>query len=308
MIRVSSLNVERVASGLLLPEGPVALRDGSVLFVEVGRGTLSRLGADGAVTVVSELGGGPNGVAIGPDGAAYVCNNGGGFAASLEGGELRLTHALGTYIGGMIQRVDLASGEARVLYAECDGEKLLAPNDLVFDRFGAIWFTDFGLIGRKRKTFGGIFHANPDGTQIKAARKGLLSPNGIGLSPDGRWVYWADTMTARLWRAEILGPGILADYGEAPGECICTVPGYQMLDSLAVEADGRVCIASTVRGGIMAITPEGEVEYFPIADDKVTNICFGGEDNRDVWITAAAKGELLRARWPRPGLALAYEA
>jgi gluconolactonase len=53
--------------------------DGSILLVEIKRGTVTRVATDGSVEVVAELGGGPNGLAIGPDGAAYVCNNGGCF-------------------------------------------------------------------------------------------------------------------------------------------------------------------------------------------------------------------------------------
>ncbi len=65
-----------VATGLRFPEGPVPMPDGSVLLVEIARGTLTRVAPDGSLSVVAELGGGPNGLAIGPDGAAYVCNNG----------------------------------------------------------------------------------------------------------------------------------------------------------------------------------------------------------------------------------------
>ena len=68
---------EVVATGLRFPEGPVPMPDGSVLLVEIARGTLTRVAPDGELSVVAELGGGPNGLAIGPDGAAYVCNNGG---------------------------------------------------------------------------------------------------------------------------------------------------------------------------------------------------------------------------------------
>ena len=71
---MSELSV--LATGLRFPEGPIAMPDGSVLLVEIARGTLSRV-SDGEVSVVAELGGGPNGAAIGPDNCCYVCNNGG---------------------------------------------------------------------------------------------------------------------------------------------------------------------------------------------------------------------------------------
>lgn len=96
--------METVATGLLIPEGPVALSDGSVLIVEVGAGRISRLHPDGALRLVAQVDGGPNGAAIGPDGAAYICNNGGGFACDLVDGLLHITFAPERYVGGSIQR------------------------------------------------------------------------------------------------------------------------------------------------------------------------------------------------------------
>ena len=66
-----------VTRGLRFPEGPVALAGGSVLVVEIARGTLTRVHPDGRQSIVAQLGGGPNGAAIGSDGACYICNNGG---------------------------------------------------------------------------------------------------------------------------------------------------------------------------------------------------------------------------------------
>ena len=79
------VEVRDIATGLQFPEGPIAMPDGSVLVVEIRRGTLSRCTADGKVEVVADLGGGPNGAAIGPDGACYVVNNGGFLWSELDG-------------------------------------------------------------------------------------------------------------------------------------------------------------------------------------------------------------------------------
>ncbi|KKW91910.1 SMP-30/gluconolactonase/LRE family protein [Sphingobium chungbukense] len=298
-----------VANGLLIPEGPVALSDGSALVVEVGAGRLSRVWPDGRIGLVADLGGGPNGAAIGPDGAVYVCNNGGGFDCALRDGHLSIAYAPDRHVGGSIQRVDLASGVATSLYTQADGQPLLAPNDIVFDVAGGFWFTDHGTSTKEGKTYGGLYYALPNGSAIHQVRSGLLSPNGIGLSPDGRWLYWADTLSSRLWRAEIVGPGRLRDYGGSPGDVVATGAGHIMFDSLAVEADGRICIGSIVRGGITIVDPlTGACDHMPIDDAMVTNIAFGGEDGRDVWITAAGTGRLLRGRWPRPGLPLTFAA
>ena len=105
------MEMETVAEGLLFPEGPVALGDGSVLIVELRRQTLSRVTPDGKVSVVATLGGAPNGVAIGPDGAAYVCNNGGFKWLDRPDGITTTNGTPDEYRGGSIQRVDIETGE-----------------------------------------------------------------------------------------------------------------------------------------------------------------------------------------------------
>ena len=71
------MDFEVVTEGLQFPEGPIAMADGSVVLVEIRRQTPTRVLPDGRQQIIARLGGGPNGAAIGPDGAAYICNNGG---------------------------------------------------------------------------------------------------------------------------------------------------------------------------------------------------------------------------------------
>ena len=79
-----------------------------------------------------------------------------------------------------------------------------------------------------------------------------------------------------------------------------------MFDSLAVESDGRICVATVVNGGISIIEPDGSLEHFAIPDSMCTNIAFGGTDMRTAWITASSTGKLYRVEWPRSGLRLAF--
>lgn len=107
------MKIRELASGLQFPEGPIAMREGSVLLVEIARGTLSRVAPDGRIHVVAQLGGGPNGAAIGPDGAVYVCNNG-GFAWHTEAdGCFRPIGQASDYSGGRIERVNLTHRQVR---------------------------------------------------------------------------------------------------------------------------------------------------------------------------------------------------
>jgi gluconolactonase len=157
---------EVVCEGLGFPEGPIALPDGSVLLVEIARGVLINVSTAGRRTVVADLGGGPNGAAIGPDGAVYVCNNG-GFTWHTEPGHIRVSGPAEDYGGGWIERVDLATGRSEVLYRQCDGRNLRGPNDLVFDRQGGFYFTDHGKIRERDLDRGPVCYATADGISRK---------------------------------------------------------------------------------------------------------------------------------------------
>ena len=301
------MDIELVTEGLEFPEGPIAMADGSVILTEIKGKRLTRVTPDGKRETVAETGGGPNGAAIGPDGAIYVTNNGGAFVWLNTNGLTIPGPTPPEHTGGLIQRIDIKTGVVTILYTECDGRPLIGPNDLVFDKQGGFWFTDHGCGTPEGRKFGALYYAKPDGSKIVRARDHIISPNGVGLSPDENVVYVADTQLGRLWAFDVTSPGELAPAaGFAPGRVICNLPGYQLLDSLAVEAGGKVCVATIINGGVTAFDPDGSTEHFPIPDLVTTNICFGGADMQDAWITASSTGKLYKTRWPRPGLKLNY--
>lgn len=303
------MEFEIVAEGLRFPEGPIAMADGSVIVTEIAAGRLTRVRPDGRKETVVETGGGPNGAAVGPDGALYITNNGGSFQWIEQDGLLIPGPTPETHTGGSIQRFDLKTGELRTLYTDGEGKRLIGPNDIVFDRQGGFWFTDHGCSTPEGRKYGALYYATPDGRKITRPREHLITPNGVGLSPDEDVVYVADTLLGRLWAFDLAAPGVLADPPPfQPGRVVANLPGYQLLDSLAVEAGGRVCVATIINGGVTAFSPDGTHEHVAFPDLICTNICFGGEDMRTAWITASTTGKLLKARWPRPGLRLNYNA
>jgi gluconolactonase len=304
------LDLQLVTDGLRFPEGPIAMADGSVVLVEINRHTLTRVRPDGKHEVIAQLGGGPNGAAIGPDGAVYVTNNGGFQWHEGPGGTLAPHGTALDYKTGSIQRVELKTGAVKTLYEECAGIRLRGPNDLAFDRTGGFWFSDLGKGDGNVMHMGHVLYARPDGSQITRARDAMLTPNGVGLSPDERTLYVAETHTSRVWALAIESPGVLAPATGlfSAGSVLGPLPGYQLLDSLAVEAGGKVCVATLVNGGITAFDPAGGTEHYAVPDPLTTNICFGGPDMRTAFITASSTGKLYKCRWPRPGLKLAFNA
>lgn len=299
-----------VATGLHFPEGPVAMADGSVILTEMFGKRITRVKADGTKETIATVNGGPNGLALGPDGALYVCNNGGNFE-EIDLGGLIVPGGFpeDTYVGGSIQRVDIATGAVTTLYSECDGRKLIAPNDLVFDSDGGFWFTDHGSRKKFTSDFTGIFYAKADGSHIQMVVFPVESPNGIGLSPDGKRLYWAETHTGRVFFRNVTAPGAVEDGSPIdPTLCLCGLPGLQLLDSLAVDGEGNVCVATILNGGITVISPWGEILGHVATGDMVTtNICFGGPDLQTAYITCSSTGRLLSMRWPVKGLRLNYQ-
>jgi gluconolactonase len=303
------MDIELVCEGLEFPEGPIAMADGSVILTEIKAQRLSRIAPDGRRETVAEVPGGPNGAAIGPDGAIWITNNGGAFEWLDMGGLTIPGPTPASHKGGALQRLDPKSGKLETVYDACEGKRLVGPNDLVFDKQGGVWFSDHGCSTPDGRKFGGIYYAKTDGSAISRQRDHLVSPNGIGLSPDEKVVYLADTNLGRLWAFDVESPGVLAaGPGFAPGRVVHNLQDYQLLDSLAVEAGGKVCVATIINGGITAFDPDGSIEHFAVPDLVTTNICFGGADMRDAWITASSTGKLYKTRWPRPGLKLNFNA
>lgn len=297
--------MREIASGLKFPEGPVAMDDGSVVLVEIARGTLTRITPGGRAEVVAHLGGGPNGAAKGPGDTIYVTNNG-GFRWHERDGRLWPGEIAEDYSGGRIERVHLASGKVDVLYTECNGRPLNGPNDLVFDGHGGFYFTDLGKTRGRQVDRGAVYYAKADGSAIAEIIYPLQPCNGIGLSPDGKTLYVVETPTARLWAYRIGAPGEIVPNGTPfKGECLAGLGGFQMFDSLAVDARGFVCVATLMNGGITAISPDGRtINHTPTDDPLTTNICFGGEGLKTAFLTLSGTGRLVAIDWLPGGLKL----
>jgi gluconolactonase len=300
-----------LATGLRFPEGPVAMHDGSVALVEIEGQRLVRVLPDGEVREVAQLGGGPNGLAIGPDGAFYVCNNGGFIWRSRMGFSLPVLPGP-DYQGGSIQRVDPVGGAVTTLYDRCGTDRLSAPNDLVFDHHGGFYFTDTGKARARDRDHGGVYYALADGSHIVEVAHPVLTPNGIGLSADDRVLYVAEMETARIWAFDIEEPGrcrkqpFPSPHG---GRLIAGLGGFQRFDSLAVDGAGNICVGTLAIGRLSVIAPDGRlVRQLPMPDLYPTNICFGGPGLRTAYITLSLTGRLIATDWPEGGQMLAYSA
>ena len=129
------------------------------------------------------------------------------------------------------------------------------------------------------------------------------------ISPDGKTLYVAESTTGRVWAFDVSGPGEIRRHPQAVvwerGHLLWAPSYYAVLDSLAVDSAGNVCVADIPHGGITVISPEGKtIEQYAMPDAFTTNICFGGPDLRTAYITLSSTGRLVSMQWLRAGLPL----
>ncbi len=340
-----------VASGLQYPEAPVWLPDGTLLAADVKAGTLLRFnpvsGQEGKFTEAPaiNLGGSPNGAAIGSDGYLYVCNSGGFFFQTLGPPLLPFTLNIPVapspdYKGGYLQRVCLTDGSFETWCAtnsvapavtSClspkaplpnDPRGLRAPDDLVFDSTGGMWFTDWGKPEAFNRDVTGVYYL-PAGSQSPIMKiPDRESPNGIAISPDGKRLYVAETNPRWIHYWELDGPGSIKCNPRAlDGSFLFTgaFPGGGQPDSMKADEEGNLYVATlipkgldpTTSGGITVFSPTGErIDYIELSigipEPLPSNIFFGGADRRTAFITLAGTGRIVSCRMKIPGLKPAF--
>ncbi len=293
-----------IASGLEFPEGPVCDPDGSIYFVEIRGGRVCEIAPDGTLSVFAKPGGGPNGAARGPDAALYITNNGGfTWRKGLP------TGPASDYETGRIERINTnAQGNVERIYTSCEGARLSAPNDLVFDAEGNFYFTDpihrdpavRELPHQPTKRKGSVYYASPDGKNIQRAATNLQHPNGIGLTPNGKTLLVAETFASALCAFPILAPGELGER-----QPFCSLPNGYHPDGFCLDEEGYVLVCCVLGGGIIVFDPTGkQVDLIPSEDKVVTNIAFGGLESKTLYITESGLGRVVTMEWGRKGLEL----
>jgi gluconolactonase len=279
------VKIDVLAEGLAFPEGPFLTAAGDLVVTEIQGGRLTRIGPGGTKTLFAETGGGPNGAALAPDGSVYVCNNGGQVASAGAAAQ----HA------GSIQRV-APGGAVTTVLAEIDGEPLDAPNDCVFDGDGGFWFTNPNAQGKP----GSICYLAADGAARRAA-SGLQFPNGIGISPDGRFLVVCESMTGALHSYRIEGPGVLSE-PRLNGH----IGRRSIPDGFCVDSLGRMIVAGfqTKNLFVLDMADGRPLDIVALPEEGPTNCCFGGPEFRTLYVTSSRTGRLLTIEWPVPGMRL----
>ncbi len=256
------MKTTRLADGLGWPEGPALLPDGRVIFVETYRSRISVWAPGREVESFAVVGGGPNAVISGGDGALYVTQNG-GVVGPWRAADQRPPS---------IQRVS-PEGKVEVLATRIDGRALKAPNDLAFGPDGSLYFTDPGgpYDPVNRPDGGAIYRLRPDGSGELLVELPPVYPNGIAVEADGS-VVWVESYTRAVKRRTADGKVTL----------LCTLPATSVPDGFKIAANGDFYITGVTAAGLDIIRPDGSYGGFLPVGVIPTNCAFAG---RTLYVT-----------------------
>lgn len=270
-------------------EGPACAADGTVYFSDIANNRIVRFDPpSGRFSVFRQPSGRANGLLFDHEGRLLACE-GGEWAGNDDGGR-------------RITRTDLSTGEIEVLTDRFEGSRYNAPNDIACRSDGTIFFTDpcYGDRSTMEMDHESVYRIDTGGTVARLiSQPDIERPNGIALSPDEATLYLVDSCPVvgghrRIWAFDLAEDGAVSNqrmvHDFAPG---------RGGDGMAVDSRGELYVAAGIlspRGphettdvppGIYVITPTGELKgRIPIPEDLLTNVTFGGEDLRTLYITA----------------------
>ena len=283
-------SLEKLVGGFTLLEGPVWSVSGALLFSDmVGhliytwspQSGLSVFPAKMEYAAVKHTKGssGPNGLAFDKKGRLTICEHGNRRVTRLE-----------------------KDGSLTVLAERYESKRLNSPNDLVYRSDGLLYFTDppLGLRGkdadpRKELLYNGVFIFSEG--KLELVSDELHSPNGLAFSPDEKYLYVGNDDRKKLviMRYEVNPNGTFSN-GEVFFN-VASVTKAEGIDGMKVDVEGNVYV--TALSGVVIIDGKGKHLGTIEAPEELTNLAWGDDDRKSLYITAL-KG-LYRIRLNIPG-------
>ncbi|MBI5063224.1 MAG: SMP-30/gluconolactonase/LRE family protein [Desulfatitalea sp.] len=289
-MRMDIGKVKTIGSGLIRPEGVMALDDGTLIAADA-RGGCNHIQPDGRIAFFGDLGGAPNGICIDTDGNVIVANIGNGQVQSLG-----------------------RDGRHTVLMTHADSRRMVAPNFPLLDAKGRLWVTN----STENEDINAVLmRPTPDGSVVCIANgrprivaDGIYFANGVALNSDATFLYVAQTMRSNILRFEIRKDGSLGP-AEIFGPATLTHQGYP--DGIAFDIAGNLWITFPQRNAVGYLTATGELcMYLEDPQRQVlqrpANICFGGSERRTAYIGSLDGSNIPYFEVPHAGLALVHQS
>ncbi len=271
--------------GLSVPEGPVALKDGSWLVVEMGpdRGCITQISRDGKDKRMVAKTGRPNGLAVDRNGFIWA-------AESLSPSLLKVT----------------LDGQVEEVLTSCGDEPFLFPNDLAFGPDGMLYLTDSGIRfedfapgGQVRPDYmdvsidGRVYKINPETFEIEKIDSGIQFTNGIAFGPDDN-LYVNETITGMVYKYEWRDGSVIGGRRDFGNVIAPDAPeGIKGPDGMKFGADRRLYVTVFAQGDVTILDADGQVsERIKTIGAFPTNLAFGLPGDKRIYVTEDEHGTL----------------
>jgi len=260
--------LELLAGGCVFTEGPAVDATGNVYFTDQPNDRILRWSIDGKLSTFKQPAGRSNGLYFDRDGNLLACADEKNQLWSID-----------------------RDGNAEVLVKDWAGKLLNGPNDLWIDPVGAIWFTDpfyrrrYWKRGDKEQDGECVYRLAPDRRTVTRVAEGLVRPNGIVGTPDGRTLYVADIGDKKTYRWTIRPEGTLTN------RKLFAPMGS---DGMTIDVEGNVYLTGK---GVTVFGRHGrKVDHIAVPKGWTANVCFGGVDRSTLFITAQDSLFAIRTR------------
>ncbi len=246
--------VEKLAGGFAFTEGPAADAEGNIFFTDIPNNRIHKWSLAGKLSTFRENSGGANGLFFDKAGHLLVC----------EGGRRRLVS------------IDI-KGKLTVLADKYDNKRLNSPNDLWPDPKGGIYFTDprYGRADDLEQDGEHVYYLAPDRKRLIRVIDDMVKPNGVIGTPDGKLLYVTDHGGDKTFVYTINADGTLSNK---------KLFAPESSDGMTIDDERNVYLTGK---GVTVFNSAGEkIEHIDIDAGWTANVCFGGSDNRTLFITA----------------------
>lgn len=253
--------VQRLHTDFAFTEGPAADADGNLYFTDIPNNRIHKRDTKGTLSVFAEPSGHCNGLMVVGD------------------------RLLACEMDGQLKQYDLATAEQTSLASQYNDTRFNAPNDLVIDNTGGIYFTDprFRAPDPWPQGTEAVYYRAADG-KVTRLIEDRTAPNGIILSPDEQTLYVIPSMEKQMWSYAVKSPGKISK-----GKVFCTLAQPAGKDDtggdgLTIDTNGNLYITTAL--GLQVFDPSGKALGIIEIPEHPANVAFGGKDNQTLFVTA----------------------
>ena len=254
-------SVNRIETGFGFTEGPAQDSDGNLYFTDIPGNRIHKRTPDGKLSVFADPSGTCNGLFVNGD------------------------RLLACSMDGRLLSFSLKDAARTVLAEEHNGARFNAPNDLVIDQAGGIYFTDPRFRSPEPFPQGkeAVYYRAADGMVTRVAENDF-APNGVILSPDEKTLYVVPSFERRTWAYPVNGPGEIGK-----GRVFCELRQREDGqngggDGLTIDTNGNLYITSGL--GVQIFSAAGKYLGNIGVPEHPANVAFGGPDHQTIFITA----------------------